>query len=216
MKLVSRQPIRKIACLGACFPCKKQSDAQESWLIDIGEITAMLLTIGMFIAAFAVIWLMLVFLLLIHESGHLIPMQKMGIKPDKLIIGGVTLFSFRKSGIIHEVGLIPLWAYVVSSDYEKASSYQRAIIAAGGPLISAVTGLLFFGIYYLFPNWQTLVAAQGSILLAATNIIPLPPLDGWTIAEHFLKKRGIHIDDRNRKLLLGVGIGTIVLITLAL
>lgn len=54
----------------------------------------MLLTIGMFIAAFAVIWLMLVFLLLIHESGHLIPMQKMGIKPDKLIIGGLRLFSF--------------------------------------------------------------------------------------------------------------------------
>lgn len=54
----------------------------------------MLLTIGMFIAAFAVIWLMLVFLLLIHESGHLMPMQKMGIKPDKLIIGGVKLFPF--------------------------------------------------------------------------------------------------------------------------
>ncbi|WP_046483569.1 site-2 protease family protein [Pseudomonas veronii] len=176
----------------------------------------MLLTIGMFIAAFAVIWLMLVFLLLIHESGHLMPMQKMGIKPDKLIIGGVKLFSFRKSGIIHEVGLIPLWAYVVSKDYENATSHQRAIIAAGGPLISALTGILFFGIYYLYPNWQTLVAAQGSILLAVTNIIPLPPLDGWTIAEHFLKQRGIHIDDRNRKILLGIGIGTICLITLAL
>ncbi|MGP5239910.1 site-2 protease family protein [Pseudomonas helleri] len=138
----------------------------------------MLLTIGMFIAAFAVIWLMLVFLLLIHESGHLIPMQKMGIKPDKLIIGGLRLFSFRKSGIIHEVGLIPLWAYVVSTDYEKASSRQRAIIAAGGPLMSALTGILFFGVYYLYPNWQTLVAAQGSILLAVTNIIPLPS-PGW-------------------------------------
>ncbi|MBI6557436.1 hypothetical protein PVE_P0239 (plasmid) [Pseudomonas veronii 1YdBTEX2] len=176
----------------------------------------MLLTIGMFFAAFAVIWLMLVFLLLIHESGHLMPMQKMGIKPDKLIIGGVKLFSFRKSGIIHEVGLIPLWAYVVSSDYENATSNQRAIVAAGGPLISALTGILFFGIYYLYPNWQTLVAAQGSILLAVTNIIPLPPLDGWTIAEHFLKQRGIQIDDRNRKILLGIGIGTICLITLAL
>ena len=76
--------------------------------------------------------------------------------------------------------------------------------------------MLFFGIYYLFPNWQTLVAAQGSILLAATNIIPLPPLDGWTIAEHFLKQRGFHIDDRNRKVLMGVGIFTIILITLAL
>ena len=176
----------------------------------------MLLTIGMFIAAFAVIWLMLVFLLLIHESGHLIPMQRMGIKPDKLIIGGVKLFSFRKSGIIHEVGLIPLWAYVVSTDYEKASSRQRAIIAAGGPLISALTGALCFAVSSRYPNCQALFAAQGSILLAATNIIPLPPLDGWTIAEHFLKQRGIHIDDRNRKILLGVGIGTICLITLAL
>ncbi|MGN7495950.1 site-2 protease family protein [Pseudomonas syringae] len=176
----------------------------------------MLLTIAMFVAAFFVIWLMLVFLLLIHESGHLIPMQKMGIKPDKLVVGGIKLFSFKKSGIIHEIGLIPLWAFVVSKDYENSDSRQRAIVAAGGPLMSAVTGVLFFGIYFLYPNWQTLVAAQGSILLAATNIIPLPPLDGWTIAEHFLNIRGIRIDDRQRKILLGIGIGTICLITLAL
>lgn len=176
----------------------------------------MWMTIGMFVIAFAVIWLMLVFLLLIHESGHLIPMQRMGIKPEKLIIGGYKLFSFRKSGIIHEIGLIPLWAYVVSSDYEKAPSDKRAIIAAGGPLMSLVTGLLFFGIHFVSPNWPTLVAAQGSILLAATNIIPLPPLDGWTIVEHFLNRRGVFIDDRNRKILLGLGIGTICLITLAL
>lgn len=176
----------------------------------------MLLTFGMFVIAFFVIWLMLVFLLLIHESGHLIPMQRLGIKPEKLIIGGVKLFSFRKSGIIHEIGLIPLWAYVVSSDYEKAPSDQRAVIAAGGPLMSLVTGLLFFGIHFVSPNWPTLVAAQGSILLAATNIIPLPPLDGWTIVEHFLNRRGVFIDDRNRKILLGIGISTICLITLAL
>jgi len=176
----------------------------------------MLQTIGMFVAAFFVIWLFLVFLLLIHEAGHLIPMQRMGIKPEKLILGGFKLFSFRKSGIIHEIGLIPLWAYVVSSDYEKAPSSQRAIIAAGGPLISLVTGLLFFAIYFLSPNWPTLVAAKGSILLAATNIIPLPPLDGWTVVEHFLIRRGFHVDENNRKILLGIGLTTIVLITLVL
>ncbi|MFK3818027.1 site-2 protease family protein [Pseudomonas sp. NPDC089407] len=175
-----------------------------------------LVTIGMFAIAFFVIWLMLVFLLLIHEAGHLIPMQRFGIKPDKLIIGGYKLFSFRKSGIIHEIGLIPLWAYVVSTDYEKAPSDRRAIIAAGGPLISLATGLLFFGIHYVSPNWPTLVAAQGSILLAATNIIPLPPMDGWTIVEHFLNRRGIYFDDRNRRLLMGVGLATIIAITLAL
>ena len=38
-----------------------------------------LVTIGMFAIAFFVIWLMLVFLLLIHEAGHLIPMQRFGI-----------------------------------------------------------------------------------------------------------------------------------------
>lgn len=176
----------------------------------------MLQTFGMFLIAFFVIWLMMVFLLLIHESGHLIPMQRLGIKPEKLIIGGFKLFSFRKSGIIHEIGLIPFWAYVVSSDYEKAPTAQRAIIAAGGPLISLVTGLLFFAVYFVHPNWPTLVAAKGSILLAATNVIPLPPLDGWTMVEHFLNRRGIYIDDRNRKVLMGIGIGTICLITLVL
>ena len=57
-----------------------------------------LVTIGMFAIAFFVIWLMLVFLLLIHEAGHLIPMQRFGIKPDKLIIRASMLFSFRNSG----------------------------------------------------------------------------------------------------------------------
>jgi hypothetical protein len=41
-------------------------------------------------------------------------------------------------------------------------------------------------------------------------------MDGWTIVEYFLNRRGIYFDDRNRRLLMGVGLATIIAITLAL
>jgi Zn-dependent protease len=66
------------------------------------------------------------------------------------------------------------------------------------------------------PAWATLIAAKASLLLAAIDLIPLPPFDGFTIVEGFLARRGLRIDEGQRRHLFGVGIGTTMLLTLML
>jgi Zn-dependent protease len=66
------------------------------------------------------------------------------------------------------------------------------------------------------PSWATLIAARGSFLLAAINLIPLPPFDGFTVVEAFLARRGLRIDEGQRRQLFSIGIGAMVVLTLVL
>jgi Zn-dependent protease len=106
--------------------------------------------------------------------------------------------------------------YSISKDYAKASLEARAVAAAAGPAASLLLGLFLLLAYWLLPAWATLIAAKASLLLAAINLIPLPPFDGFTIVEASLARRGLRIDDSQRRQLFAIGIGTIVLLTLVL
>lgn len=163
-----------------------------------------------------IVWYLFVFLLVIHEYGHLVVMAKLGVKANKMVVGNIRLFSFQWRGIEHEIGLIPLWAYVASKDYEKAPFVIRALIAAAGPASTLITGLAFYAIDYLHPNWVVKVAANASMLLFATNVIPLPPFDGWTVMEYVLSKKGISVSSSARTKLMCLGMAAICVITLSI
>ncbi|MDR5798919.1 MULTISPECIES: site-2 protease family protein [Caballeronia] len=172
--------------------------------------TVFLLFLGAYI-----LWNLIVVLLAIHEYGHLLAMKRLNIRPDKVVIGSVRLFDLQIGGLKFEIGLIPLWGYVASKHYERADSYQRAIIAAAGPVMSLVTGIGFLLVNYIHPIWLVGLLAKGSLLLVVTNMIPLPPLDGWTIIEHFLiQKLGIRITPRGRQYLLCAGMVAVMVVTL--
>lgn len=159
-----------------------------------------------------VIWYMLVFLLTIHEYGHLMAMKRLGINADRVVIGSYRLFSFKLHGIVHDIGLFPILGYCLSKEYEKASARDRALVAAAGPLATALTGAIFYAIDYVNPGWPVHVAAYGSLVFFFTNLIPLPPLDGWTILEVGLVKRGIKITESRRKQLFIAGMAAAVLV----
>ncbi|WP_432263114.1 site-2 protease family protein [Cupriavidus sp. TMH.W2] len=167
----------------------------------------------LFLAAY-ILWNLLVFLLGIHEYGHLLAMKRVGIRPDKVVIGGVKIFTLKIGGLLFEIGLVPLWAYVASKHYESSPSDKRAFVAAAGPAMSLATGLGFFLVDYIHPIWLVGLCAKGSFILLLTNLIPLPPLDGWTMIEHVLVKRGIKITPRGRQYLLCAGMAAIALVTL--
>jgi Zn-dependent protease len=167
----------------------------------------------LFLAAY-ILWNLLAILLALHEYGHLYAMNRLGIRADKVVIGNVKLFTIKIKGLPFEFGLLPLFAYVSSKAYERADSRKRAIVAAAGPAISAATGVIFYAINFVHPIWLVGLCAKGSLILVATNLIPLPPLDGWTMIEHFVLKTGIKITPRGRQYLLGAGFVAIVLAAL--
>ncbi|QWE98133.1 MULTISPECIES: site-2 protease family protein [unclassified Cupriavidus] len=167
----------------------------------------------LFLAAY-IMWHLLVVLLGIHEYGHLLAMKRVGIRPDKVVIGGVKLFTITIKKVPIEFGLVPLWAFVASKHYEQSSSDKRAIVAAAGPAMSLVTGIAFFLVDAIYPLWLVGLCAKGSFVLLATNLIPLPPLDGWTIIEHFIVRRGIKISPKSRQYLLCAGFLAIALVAL--
>ena len=169
----------------------------------------------LFALALAVMWLMFTGLLLIHEYGHAIAMRKLGLREGKIVLGVIPLFRKRFFGVEHEFALLPVFAYCVSDDYAKADSNRRAWVALAGPAISLASGLVFLVLNWIYPTWSLALLAQGSFILALMNILPLPPLDGWTVAEHFLIKRGVVLTKLQRNQILAVGIGLIVAITLA-
>lgn len=167
------------------------------------------LLFGLFVA-----WALIMSLLLLHEYGHIIAMRKLDIKVDKVVMGMVKLFSLRVNGMTFEVGLIPVVAYCVSKDYERCDTNRRAWIALAGPAATLVTGVLFFIAYLITDYWLLKFAVQGSVILFLTNIIPLPPLDGWVVAEHFMSKRGVLLKPQQRQQLFVVGMALMVLVAL--
>lgn len=170
-------------------------------------------TILKLLLGFGLIWFILTFLLVIHEYGHAWTMRRLGMRVDKIVIGtGPLLFSTKQE----EIRLLPFIGMAVSDDYAKASLRDRAIAAAAGPVASILLGLFLLLAYWIVPSWATLIAAKGSLLLAAINLIPLPPFDGFTVVEAFLAKRGLRIDEGQRRQLFTIGIGTMVVLTLVL
>ena len=174
----------------------------------------MLIGIATLAFGLSVAWALINALLLLHEYGHIIAMRRMDIKVDKVVMGMVKLFSVKMNGLTFEMGLVPIVAYCVSKDYERTDTNRRAWIALAGPAATLLTGALFLVAYLTTGHWLLNFAVQGSFILFVTNIIPLPPLDGWIVAEHFMAKRGVLLSAKQRQHLFVVGMATMVLVAL--
>lgn len=165
-----------------------------------------------FLLGLAAAWAFIMALLVLHELGHIYAMRRLGLKVDKVVMGVLKMFTVRVAGVPVEFGLVPAVAYCVSNDYKKSDSNRRAWVALAGPAATVVTGVAFYALFLVTGHWSMQVATQGSVILFITNVIPLPPLDGWTVAEHFLARRGVVLDERERKRLFVIGIVTIMLV----
>ena len=166
-------------------------------------------------AAFFSLWFLIVFILLIHETGHLITLAYHGLKPDKIILGNVRLFALNIGGIRHEFGLFPFFAFTISNDYAHAAHQKRVAVALAGPITSILLGGLLYAYDFASPGWYTKIAAQASIALGLWNLIPFPPMDGWPLLEWQLHRKGILITERGRMVLLFVGISLVAILSVS-
>lgn len=157
------------------------------------------------VLAICVLWAMMTFILVMHEYGHCWAMNKVGIKPDEISVGTLTIFQVKIGGVPHKFGLFPIVGFVASAGYMSAGVSKRAVVAGGGPLASVLLGVLFLAAGYVTQNWLIVICGQASLFLAVTNLIPLPPMDGWPLLEWALFKRGIVVREFTKRKLLAAG-----------
>ncbi len=122
--------------------------------------------------------------ILLHEMGHSVVARNYGIP-----IRGITLFIFGG---------------VAELDHNPQTPKQEFMVAAAGPLVSFLLGLLFFGLGGMVQSAELSApfAAHAGIPLAAVfrylfiiniilaifNLVPAFPLDGGRIFRAFLWK----------------------------
>jgi regulator of sigma E protease len=97
----------------------------------------------------------LLFLVVIHEYGHALAAQKLGITVKRFAIGfGKVLWSktSSKSNIEYAICLLPLGGYVKFQDenvYHAAPIYKRFLIVIAGPLCNLIAAFLAYWLVFV-------------------------------------------------------------------
>ena len=101
----------------------------------------------------------LIFGLLVHEYGHVLAMNRLGMGPAKIYI-------------------IPFLGGLAAGQRAPSSVWDGVVVAMAGPLFGLLAVIPFFGLAFLLgdPAWR-----YGAFVIAMINLInlaPAPPLDG--------------------------------------
>ncbi len=131
---------------------------------------------------YIIIFLMISFLILIHEFGHFCAAKRAGIPVKQFSVGyGRRLFGFTYKETDYRISVFPLGGYVmpdieVLEDYFAFSFKNRVLFALAGPLaniIAAWAGLLVMSIIY-----------HG---VTAASIFVVPFVQLWDMSAQFIQ-----------------------------
>ncbi len=103
--------------------------------------------------------ILLIFVIFIHEMGHLIAMKIYGYKDVKMFF-------------------IPFLGAAVSGKYSDISSTKKAIITLAGPLPGIIFGYILFILSLMFHSEVMLKISIMFSFLNALNLLPIYPFDG--------------------------------------
>jgi Zn-dependent protease len=120
------------------------------------------------ILAYSAVWtpafaVGLVLLMLIHEFGHVIAMNKEGFKtsaPVFIPFLGAMLFSPK-----------------------GMDRRQEAVIGIGGVVLGGIFSFILLGVYFIYPSNYILLFAYIGFALNLFQMIPLTPLDGGRVVQ---------------------------------
>lgn len=101
----------------------------------------------------------LIFGLLVHEYGHVLAMNRLGMGPARIYI-------------------IPMLGGLAKGQRAPRSEWEGVIVSLAGPLFGLLATIPFFALFFVLrdPMW-----ALGAFVIAMINLInlaPAPPLDG--------------------------------------
>lgn len=106
-----------------------------------------------------VIALAVIFGLFVHEYGHVLAMNRLGMGPARIWI-------------------IPFLGGLAKGQREPRSEWDGVLVSLAGPAFGLLAAAPFFGLWSLTGGSAWLVGAFAIALLNLVNLAPAPPLDG--------------------------------------
>ena len=169
----------------------------------------------------------------IHEVCHVLAAILVKKKPKILSIGfWKPCLSFTYKDIQFKITPFILGGYVSfhknlmksKEELKKISHLRQSVIYAGGCIGNLLTGILalgilyslvFFEIYHMSIITFLLYFGGISIVLAISNLIPFPPMDGWQLVQCGIEKiRGKDFSTKTNLVLTYSGLGILSLVSL--
>ncbi|MGE7766143.1 site-2 protease family protein [Peribacillus sp. NPDC096540] len=139
------------------------------WLLAILKIAKLGSLISIFISlgAYALVYgwkfaVALVYLIYIHEMGHLLAAKRKGIKTSKAIF-------------------IPFVGALISLKEEPKNANEEAYLAYGGPLLGTLAFLPAIPLFMMTDNPFWLLVITLGAMINLFNLMPVHPLDGGRI-----------------------------------
>lgn len=145
--------------------------------------------------------------ILVHELGHAIVADRLGDDTPRLA-GHLSLNPFRH---MDQVGILLLFLTAIGggqvftygftpvneSKLRRRSEFGPGIVALAGPMMNLLLAALLAVVgperWAIGGNQQVfdllLWSFNVNIFLCVFNLVPLPPLDGWTILSSFLSPK---------------------------
>jgi Zn-dependent protease len=171
-----------------------------------------------------ILWISLVILSVwLHEAAHVLAAYLQG--DDTAYRSGYLFNPARQMGIVSIIALLLVgitWGAVPVNYTNLKKRYSPAIVALAGPITNFILFLAFcYGGtlvsgksgWYMYPLLLQLFYIGGllNFVLFVFNLIPVPPLDGWTALLTFVPK----ITRINRELRNGIMFGIFALLFLS-
>lgn len=148
--------------------------------------------------------------LALHEIGHWAEMHRRGIPLARITLGLGP--SIRLWGRLH-LAAFPFGASVSPQPaaWAAATPHARFRVALAGPVASFICASLFVAIGMLNPAIAKGMFALATLHFAigAFNILPVPPMDGWTILTELLASHDKPLSPRITGLAMRLGNGVL-------
>jgi regulator of sigma E protease len=120
--------------------------------------------------SYALILLVIGFLITLHEFGHLVAARVCGIPVERFSVGfGPKLWTFSNRGTSYWLSAVPLGGYVLpgldESEFQALPVTRRILFALGGPAANAASGfvcLLAFNLATMESGFLTILRVSAS------------------------------------------------------
>lgn len=151
--------------------------------------------------------LILMFLVLVHEAGHMVVAKWCGMRVEKFsIFFGRPLAKFRRGETEYGIGWLPLGGYVkitgmtrdedlppevVPRTYYAAKTWKKVATIFAGPFVNLVVAFLCFAIYF----WIGVPSFQASNAVQAVNQGTPAAAAGIVAGDRILSVNGVATTD---------------------
>ncbi len=143
----------------------------------------------LFLIHFLRFFLCILINIILHELGHLIMAKKLGCGVDIYSVGfGMPFWRKEIGNTIYQIAYIPLGGYCKLKDellngndkdsFSNLPYHKKSLISIAGCLTNILIGIIFYIIGLKLENFNLFYFGMISLSLGATNLLPIPALDG--------------------------------------